>query len=105
MSDNIAYSEQFRISAKDWVAKDTAANLLEESKSAVLARMISEYGDIPVNRAETNVKASERWQDYITKMVQARSEAAFAKVKCEYLRMKFQEWSSAEASKRAEMRL
>jgi hypothetical protein len=102
---NLMLSEQFRLAAKDWVQKDSAANLLEESKSAVLARMVSAQGDMAVNRAELNVKSSEEWQDYITKMVDARSAAAMAKVRCEYLRMKFSEWQSAEASKRAEMRL
>lgn len=102
---NNPISEQFRIAAKDWVDKDSAASMLEESKSAVLARLVSAMGDIPVNRAETTVKASEEWQDYITKMVNARGAASFAKVRCEFLRMKFSEWQSAEASKRAEMRL
>jgi hypothetical protein len=38
-------------------------------------------------------------------MVEARKKAAFLKVKMEYIRMKFNEWQSLEASKRAEMRL
>ncbi len=105
MSDNEPLSEQFRVCAKDWVDKDTAANMLEESKSAVLARLISDQGDMPVNRAETNVKASQEWQDYIEQMVNARSAASLAKVKCEYVRMRFNEWQSAEATARAERRL
>ena len=104
-ASNLPLSEQFRLVAKDWVSKDAAANLMEESKSAVLARLISAQGDMPVNRAETNVKASQEWQDYIGRMVQARHDAALAKVKMEYVKMRFNEWQSAEASKRAEMRL
>ena len=104
-ASNLPLSEQFRLVAKDYVAKDTAANLLEESKSAVLARLVSAQGDMAHNRAEMNVKASQEWQDYIGRMVQARHDAALAKVKMEYVKMRFNEWQSAEASKRAEMRL
>lgn len=91
--------------AKQWVEADAAANLLEESKSAVLARMISSQGDIPVNRAETNVKSSEDWDNYIKSMVEARRKAALLKVQLEYIRMQFSEWQSSEATKRAEMKL
>ena len=34
-------SEEFRIIAKKWVEADAAANMLEESNRAVLAKMIS----------------------------------------------------------------
>ena len=102
---NQPISEQFRLSAKDWVEKDSAANLLEETKSAVLSQMMARLGDIPVSHAERTVKASEEWKDYITKMVKAREAANLAKVRCEYIRMKFHEQNSSEATKRAEMRL
>lgn len=102
---NHPISEQFRLSAKDWVEKDSAANLLEETKSAVLSQMMARLGDIPVSHAERAVKSSEEWMDFVTKMVRAREAANLAKVRCEYIRMKFQEWSSFNATKRAEMRL
>ena len=102
---NAPISEQFRIAAKEWVEADTAANLLEETKSAVLSQMMLEQGDIAVSRAEMQVKASPEWADHIAKMVKARESANFLKVRVEWLRMRFNEWQSAEASKRAEMRL
>ena len=84
---------------------DSAASLLEETKSAVLARMMLSLGDMPVSRAEMQTKASSDWTEFVTNMVEARKKAAFLKVKMEYIRMKFNEWNSIEASKRAEMRL
>lgn len=102
---NISWSEQYRITAKAWVDADAAANLLEETKSAVLSRLMSQQGDMPVSRAEMNVKASKEWNDFISGMIDARKQATFLKVKVEYIRMKFQEWSSENATKRAEMRL
>lgn len=105
MDNDIPLSEQYRVVAKAWVDADSAANLLEETKSAVLARMMLACGDMPVSRAEMQVKASNDWHEFVTKMVEAREKATMLKVKLEYIRMKYHEWQSIEASRRAEMRL
>lgn len=101
----VEWSEQFRLAAKDWVEKDAAASLLEETKSAVLSQHMIALGDIPVSHAEREVKASPTWGDFVKDMVAARKAANLAKVRCEYLRMKYGEWQSFEATKRAEMKL
>jgi hypothetical protein len=98
-------SEKFRLAAKDWCEKDAAANLLEETKSAVLSERMASLGDMPVSRAEMTVKASDEWREFIEKMVAARKEANLAKVQVEWLRMRFQEWSSQQANERAERRI
>jgi hypothetical protein len=102
---NTPWSEQFRVVAKQWVELDEAASLLEETKSAVLAQKMNALGDVPVSHAERTVKSSPEWQDYIEKMVRSRTAANLKKVQMEYLRMKFSEWQSDNANKRAEMRL
>jgi hypothetical protein len=103
--ENAPLSEQFRLAAEEWVDADSAANFLEETKGAVLSRMMAAYGDIAVSRAEMNVKASDAWMDHLQKMLAAREKAALLKVKVDYIKMRFQEWQSAEANNRAEMRL
>jgi hypothetical protein len=100
-----AISEQFRIVAKQWVAANTAADMLEECKSAVLSQQMHALGDMPVSRAEMEVKASEDWTEYLRKMVEARGKANLLKVQCEYLKMRSSEQMSKEASARAEMKL
>jgi hypothetical protein len=105
MDSNLPLSEQYRVVAKAYVDADSAASLLEETKSAVLARMMLSLGDMPVSRAEMQTKASAEWGEFVTNMVKAREKAAFLKVKLEYIRMKFAEYQSIEATKRAEMRL
>ena len=102
---NLPISEQFRLVAKKWVDADSAASLLEESKSAVLAKKMAALGDMPVSRAEMTVKASDEWADYIGKMVKAREQAALLKAQLEFLRMKFMEEQSSNATRRVEMRL
>lgn len=98
-------SEQFRLAGKDWVELDAAADLLEASKSAVLAQMMAALGDMPVSRAEATVKAGKEWLEYVTKTVEARKAANLAKIKLEWLRMRHSEQMSTEATARAERKL
>ncbi len=105
MSDNRPWSEQFRIVAKQWVDAEAAASLLEDTKSAVLAERMSALGEMPVSRAEMTVKASAEWRSDLLAISTARQAANRLKVQMEYLRMKFSEWQSHEATKRTEARL
>jgi len=104
-SDDIPWSEQFRLVSKRWVELDTAASMFEETKSAVLSQLMLKTGIEAVSRAEMQVKGSSEWMNFVTEMVKARAEANLAKVKMEWCRMKFNEWQSANANRRAEMRL
>jgi len=105
MDDNQPLSEQFRTVAKKWVDADSAASMLEETKSAVLSKWMSEMGDMPVSKAEMAIKASDKWVEYVRSMVQARQQASLLKVQLEYIRMRFHEWQSHAANRRAEMKL
>lgn len=105
MSDNRPLSEQFRVVAKEYNDADAAANILEETKSAVLSEMMLALGDMPVSRAEMLVKGSPEWRDHINKMVTARKSANRFKLQLEYIRMQSMEWQSENANRRAEMRL
>ena len=102
---NQPYSEQYRLAAEAWVAQDSAARMLEETKTAVLSQMISQQGDIAYNKAERQVKASAEWNEFLKRMVDARTAANSAKVRLKYVEMKYFEHQSANASKRAEMRM
>ena len=102
---NAPISEQYRLAALEWVPLDAAARLLEETKTTVLSTKMKALGDLPAAHAERDVKASPEWREFIETMVQARTKANKAKLQLEWLRMRFNEWQSLEASKRAEMRL
>jgi hypothetical protein len=102
---NEPISEQYRLVAKEWVDADAAASLLEEMKSATLSQNMAALGDVAVSKAKMTVQASQQWADYINNMVEARKRANLLKAKLEYCRMRFNEWQSAEATKRAEMKL
>jgi hypothetical protein len=105
INEQLPLSEQFRIIAKRWVDADSAASLLEETKSAFLSRLMIRTGETAVSKAEMTVKGSDEWLEHVTKMVKAREKATLLKVQLEYIRMRFNEWQSAEATRRAEMKL
>lgn len=105
MDSNLPLSEQFRLIAKKWIDADSAASILEETKSAFLSQRMAEQGDVPVSRAEMAVKASSEWSSYVTEMVEARKRASLLKAQLEYIRMRFSEHQSIEATRRAEMKL
>ena len=98
-------SEQYRIVGKEWVELDNKARLMEESKSAVLSQRMAALGDMAVSKAELAVKASPEWHDYIKEMVESRTQANLKKVQLEWLRMRFSERQSIEATERAERRM
>lgn len=102
---NQLFSEQYRIASKDWVDKDGAARMLEETKTAVLSQKMKALGDVPAAHAERDVKASEEWHDWIKGMVAARTAANLAKARLKYVEMKYWEHQSANATARAEMKL
>lgn len=104
-SQNLPWSEQFRIVAKQWVDADAAASILEDTKSAVLSERMQALGDMSVSKAESIVKASPEWRSHVEGTVRARMASNRLKVQMEYLRMKFSEWQSHEATKRTEARL
>lgn len=104
-TSNMPISEMYRVTAKDWVEADAAANLLEETKSAVLSQHMAALGDMPVSKAEMAVKSTANWHQFLTEMVEARKKANLLKVKMEWIRMRFMEWNSENANKRAEMKL
>ena len=95
-------SEQYRIIAKKWVDSEAAAAILEETKSAFLSQRMLALGEMPVSKAEMQVKASIEWTEHLDAMVVARKDANLLKVHLEYIRMRFQEQQSAEATARKE---
>ena len=98
-------SELWRGAAETWVVLESAANLMEESKSSVLSQLMSKCGDMPVSRAEMTVKASEGWLEHVKRIAEAREKANAAKIKVDYYKMRFHEEMSRQATDRLEARL
>lgn len=88
---------------------EAAASILEESRTSVLAERVGSLlradPKMSIARAETEVKASIAWHDYIEAMVRARTKANKLRVERDYIRMKFQVWISETADHRVGARI
>lgn len=99
-------SERYREAAKRWVEADAAASLMEESKTLCLAERINQMpDDWSMAKKEAAVKASPGWKDYIKSMVDLRTEANMRRAEVEWIKMRFQEWVSEQATARTEAKL
>lgn len=104
-------SEQYRVAALKWADLENAAYMLESTKNDVLAEMkakvvaASNEAKMPDNKAERIVRASPEWNDYRSRTAAAKHQARLARIEVEYLKMRFNEWQSSHADRRAEMRL
>ncbi len=83
--------EKFRLVALQFCDADAAASLMEELKTTTLSKMkadlISREGPMADNKAETTVKASHEWEEYIRDMCGHRAKATKFKLQLEFLRM------------------
>lgn len=103
--NDIPVSEEYRLAAQQWVRVDAAARMLEEGKSAWVAQRINKLGDISQAKANTIVKASPEYSDYIKKMVNAKTAANEMKEELAWLKMRHMERNSEEATARSERKL
>jgi hypothetical protein len=103
--DNRPLSEQYRLAGEAWVDAESAASILEDTKSSVLAQRAQLYGDIAVSKSEMLVRASADWMDHLEKINGARTNANRLKIQLEYIKMKFWEQESFNANARAERRM
>jgi len=93
-------------SGEDWVDKDAAATILEETKSIVLAELINQQPpSLGVAARENAAKADPAYRLHITNMVAARKEVNRARVKYKSAEMLAELRRSQEATNRSQMNL
>jgi len=103
-SPNDVY-ERFRLAGENWANAEHAAQLLEETRKAVRAQIMTAFGDMSVNKAEMLAEADPGYFEHLQKMVDARRDANKARVNYDAIRAWVELVRSAEASKRAEQLL
>ncbi len=104
-SNEFPFSENYRLAGEIWADLEAAAQLLEETKSAIMAQRQSMLGEMPVNRAEQTVKASLEWEEHLKTIVEARKKANLAKVALKVAEMEYYQNQAREANARAEIRM
>lgn len=102
-------SERYRLLGIEWADAHTAAKLLEELKTASLAKMknrvIGEQGQMSEAKADRIVRSSEEWEDYIKEMLRAENKALKLKVQLKSLEIANSERIDMGANTRHEARL
>lgn len=98
--------EIIRIAGEEWADLDAAAFLKLESKTAEFSRLVNEHiaanPGIAFNRAESRVKASDQWREYLATMAEMRRSANRARVYYDTCKTRFKMWQSRNARAREE---
>lgn len=89
----------------DWADKQSAANILEDTRSSVLAKLMMRSDASSVAAREMEAKASEDYQDHVKKTQSAMAEALKAKVNYEAIKVWVELKRTEAANDRAAMKL
>jgi len=104
VSNRRPQSEVYQEAYERFIALDAQARMLEETKSIFFNQLCTDMaGDIPgisVAKVEQKVRASDRYEQFVRKMVDSRTAANQAKVAVEVARMRFWENSQDRADER-----
>ena len=88
-----------------WCDCNAAADLLEETKGTLLAKITKEHLDHPAWKAEALARADMRFEEHIKAMVDARRLANLARVRYDGAKAMGEFIRSAESTRRAEMQI
>lgn len=107
LKSNTPWYEQYGRLAPEWIDADSAADLLEQTKSSFFSQEVQKLVEAgtAASTAERMVKASDEYRAYLKTMVEARKRANLLKARLEYIRMRNMAEQSENATKRVEMRL
>lgn len=105
LSDPARFAQSIVARGELWSDANAAADLLEETKGTLLAKITKEHLDLPGWKAETMAKADPRYEEHIKAMVDARRLSNLAKVRFDGAKILGDFARSVESTRRAEMML
>lgn len=90
---------------EDYADKNGAANLLEEMKSTLFAKLARAHiaDGCAIGKAEILAKSDNTYEGHIRAMCEARTEADKAKARLESYRARIDVWRTRQATERAAM--
>ena len=104
MNANELY-EKLVQAGEDWADKQSAANVLEDTKNSVLAKLMLKSTASSVAAREVEAKASLEYEAHVVATQNAIAEALKAKVKYESMKIWIELKRTEAANLRAEMRI
>lgn len=90
------------LAGDDWADKQAAYNILEDTKNAVLAKLMLKSQATSVAAREIEAKASQEFTEHVQATQEAMKEALKAKVHYESIKTWIDLKRSEEATRRAE---
>jgi hypothetical protein len=90
---------------EDWADKQAAADLLEETRKSVLAKLMIDAAAMTQGAKEMQALADPAYTDFVAGMVQARKAANKARVRYDSAKVLAELRRSQEATRRSEMNL
>jgi hypothetical protein len=90
---------------EDWADKDAAANLLEETRKSVLAKLKNESDAKSDAARESEALMKQEYRVHVEAMIEARRQANRARVKYDSAKVLAEMRRSEESTRRAEMTL
>lgn len=90
---------------EEWADLNAAANLLEETKKTVLAKLMRESEATSAAGKEMYALADDSYRAHVTTMVTARKQADRARVRYDCAKVWSELRRSEESTRRAEMQL
>lgn len=104
MDADILYHKLMQ-AGNDWADKQAAHNILEDTKTAVLAQLMLKSQATSVAAKEIEAKASKEFTEHVHNTQEAMKAALKAKVNYESIKTWIDLKRSEEATRRAEMKL
>lgn len=103
--DNIA--DTLERLGDDYADKNGAANLLEEMRGVLFAKLAKEHIAIgsAIGKAEILAKADPTYEGHVRAMCNARTEADKARARLEAYKARIDVWRTRSATERAQMNL
>lgn len=103
LSDPAKFAQSIVARGELWADAEATADLLEETKGTLLAKITKEHWELPAWKAEAAAKSDPRFEEHIKSMVDARRLANLARVRFDGAKMMGEFARSAESTRRAEL--
>ncbi len=105
LSDPARFAQGIVARGEIWADCQAAADLLEETKGTLLAKIVKEHWEMPAWKAEAAAKSDPRYEEHIKAMVDARRLSNLARVRFDGAKMMGEFARSAESTRRAELQV
>lgn len=103
LSDPAKFAQSIVSRGELWADALAAADLLEETRGTLLAKLTKKHFDLPAWKAEAEAKGDPDYEAHIKAMVDARRLANLARVRYDGAKAMGEFARSAESTRRAEL--